>query len=82
MADYAMTLADGMREKGRVQLTDTTKAAILLRTPSVLLYGAMKMSKNRRLYQETSVIRAPETCDNEQLKKMANELRKLSDAAL
>lgn len=56
-------------------------AVTLLWTPSVLLCGGMKSVKNGRSYHEASVIRAPNNSNDERLKKMADELRKLGDAA-
>ena len=82
VASYATTLPNGERRSGRVNLSTNIMAQPTVSAPCVLFYQGSKTSKNGRTFYDASAIKAPETCDKETLKSMADGLRQLSKRAL
>jgi hypothetical protein len=82
LAVYATTLSDGSRQRGRVRLPATAMAQPSLVAPCICLYWGKKTSKNGRSFYDVSAVKAAPDTTTDDLKKMADGLRKLSKRAL
>jgi hypothetical protein len=82
VATYATTLTDGSRQHGRVRLPATAMAQPSMVAPCICLFSGKKVSKNGRMFYDVSAMKTPIDSSREELKKLADGLRKLSKRAL